>query len=190
MRRLTTTATTSFPVDLPGAPPSGRGRARPLRDRQHPLGLPGLSRRERRQVADANRLAKRAVLLSDAVWRAGGTVILESAADHGDPGRPGYLHQIVDAGYSHAPLWALPVVRRFEETAGARRITFHQCLLGHEHRKLTTLLVTAGAAAHLEALDGRLCNHGYGAHTSARGWDPATGAARTRATSIRNRKAP
>lgn len=57
------------------------GGARPLRDSDHLMGLPGLCDNDRRSLALSNALTVRALALCTAVWEAGGEVLIENPPD-------------------------------------------------------------------------------------------------------------
>jgi hypothetical protein len=115
----------------------------PLRDNQHPLGLPNLALRERRQLATSNTLTRRSLLLCAAVWRAGGEVLIENPPDYSEFGlwasdrATGEIRREYrfEEQHRHCPLWRLPWVRKFLEATGARLLDFAQCQLQGDYQK-------------------------------------------------------
>jgi hypothetical protein len=136
----------------PGGPP-------PVRDRDRPWGLPGLTTFWTMKVAEANALLLAAVLITKAVAMSGGSCTLEHPADPGPP---------------MPSIWGLDLLDRWRKEVNAETVTFPQCMWGASVRKLTTI---AGAAQDLQAFD-RACNHV--SHQALLGLD-ATGKFKTRA---------
>ena len=66
------------------------------------MGVPGVPRQNLNELAVANLLVRRTVLIAQALADAGATFIIENPPDRGD----GLLYQAKFA--SHAPLWLVP----------------------------------------------------------------------------------
>mgnify|MGYP006879408584 CR=1 FL=1 len=68
------------------------------------MGMPGVPRQNLNELATANVLVRRTVIIAQAIADAGGVFIIENPPDRGD----GPLYQAKFA--SHAPLWLVPEV--------------------------------------------------------------------------------
>ena len=100
------------------------------------MGVPDVPRQNLNELAVANLLVRRTVLIAQALADAGATFIIENPPDRGD----GPLYQAKFA--SHAPLWLVPEMVELVQRTGARMITFPQCALGSKYQKWTSLLVS------------------------------------------------
>ena len=131
------------------------GAAPTLRDREHQLGLPGLSESKRKALSTSNLLTLRALTLCAAVWEAGGEVFIENPPDRGVLGlwaSSPKEHELHPHMKLHAPLWCMPWIKKFLELSGAKLLNFAQCQLGGLFQKYTTLLLTADWVRNAPAL--------------------------------------
>ena len=153
--------------------PQQDGREGPpqLRDRLHPMGMPGVPRQNLNELATANVLVRRTVIIAQAIADAGGVFIIENPPDRGD----GPLYQAKFA--SHAPLWLVPEVIELADRTGAIKITFPQCALGSDFQKWTTLLVSPQLVPQLVDLSRLACQHPDGHRDVAVGARAARAAA-------------
>ena len=142
-----------------------------LRDRRHPMGVPDVPRQNLNELAVANLLVRRTVLIAQALADAGATFIIENPPDRGD----GPLYQAKFA--SHAPLWLVPEMVELVQRTGARMITFPQCALGSKYQKWTSLLVSPELEPFLRDLGSLACQHPHGHPAVAVGADSARAAA-------------
>ncbi|CAK0885631.1 unnamed protein product [Prorocentrum cordatum] len=110
----------------PGGPP-------PVRLRSHPWGRPGLHGADLRKVEMGSAQLLSSLRVLRAIGLRGGSVSLEHPADPGKPPFPS--------------IFATPEVLEWEETLGAYRVTFPQCMWGCPALKLTTI---SGTAKHLQ----------------------------------------
>ena len=117
------------------------------------MGVPGVPRQNLNELAVANLLVRRTVLIAQALADAGATFIIENPPDRGD----GPLYQAKFA--SHAPLWLVPEVVELVQRTGARMITFPQCALGSRYQKWTSLLVSPELEPFLRDLGSLACQH-------------------------------
>ena len=143
----------SFSVSRFFTPKDRKPGPPPLRDRDHPLGLPHLAPRRVRQVRRANAIINRTAAILLASWQAGAEFIIENPPDRGMRDTPYYLHP------RHCPLWNLPVITELTSLVGTELITFPQCAFGAPFQKYTSLLSSPGLAVALRPLGRLACNH-------------------------------
>ena len=126
----------------------------PVRNRENPRGIPGLSLLHAREVKRANIIIARTCTILAAAANAGTEFILENPADHGDPSDSYcYLH------HEHCPLWLMSEIKSLIELSSGQKVTFPFCALGHESQKMTTLLYTPGFTTSLSSLSQLKCTH-------------------------------
>ena len=119
----------------------------PVRTRDHPRGLPQLSRGRHREVERANSLVARTSALLLAAHRAGAHFILENPADHGDLAQPDrFLNEL------HAPIWLMREVAALQQLTSGETVTFPLSAFGAKWRKDTTLLFSPGLTRWLRPL--------------------------------------
>ena len=94
----------SFSVSRFYKPKDGMRGPPPLRDHDHPLGLPSLSPRRQQQVSEANLIIARTDAIVLAGAQAGSEYIIENPPDQSDRNSPLYLNA------RHCPLWRLPTI--------------------------------------------------------------------------------
>eukprot|EP00435_Cladocopium_sp_Y103_P025065 s1548_g6.t1 len=140
---------------LEGGPP-------PVRSGEHPWGVPGLTKRKRIQVDIGSQLL---IFLGDLLAEAA-LAGLCGFAEH-----PAYPTWAMPSNPSS--IWTLPALRTLAKLECVEIVTVDQCLLGHEARKPTTLLLlrmpaTARDIRKLGA--GGRCNHMY-KHQALKGID-------------------
>ena len=93
---------------------------KPLRSAQHPLGLPGLTAKEKESLSRGNEMAEISVQLAFKLLAAGGYFIIENP--------------------EKSRLWDLPEFVRLSKQAGVKEWICHNCMLGGRHRKATKFL--------------------------------------------------
>ena len=91
---------------------------KPVRNRQHPLGLPNLDTVRLREVQRANQITNRTCIMLAACHEVGTHFILENPADRGDPSE-----RTIFINANHAPLWLHPTVINLKEGCAARLCT-------------------------------------------------------------------
>ena len=119
----------------PGGPP-------PLRSRDSPWGMLGLSEAHRKLVALHSRLMRASCALIEAMAKKGGTLTKEHPADRGC--------------HPFASIFATALWRALTVRLGLQHVTFPQCMFGAPTKKPTTL---AYCNVDLAAFN-RLCTHG------------------------------
>eukprot|EP00965_Chrysotila_dentata_P086003 2838326-Pleurochrysis_carterae.AAC.1 len=107
----------------------------PVRNRDHPLGVPNVPAQHARELSQSNEIVRRTVSLLRAAHIAGAKFILEHSADRGALSSPIFLHR------DHAPIWLLPDIVALKADTGSTVITFPQCALGASSQKYTSLLL-------------------------------------------------
>ena len=127
----------------------------PVRNRQHPRGIPNQNPVRAKEAERANLLITRTCAILTAAINTGSEFILENPADHGDPSNSYcFVHR------EHCPLWQADEIKTLKRLSSAQEITFPLCALGHDYQKLTiTLLCTPRLAASLRHLSKLRCNH-------------------------------
>ena len=129
---------------------------RPLRSRDHPQGLPGLTRKEWAQVHISNKLLRFMLEILHALAATGYSGFLEH------PQYPTWLQSVTSAS-----IWTMEVVRHMKRMHCVTVVSFDQCTCGALGRKPTTLLlVRLPEVRHRLLLQGDWgrCNHEPGRH--------------------------
>ena len=93
---------------------------KPLRSAQHPLGLPGLTAKEKESLSRGNEMAEISVQLAFKLLAAGCYFIIENP--------------------ERSRLWDLPEFVRLSKQAGVKEWICHNCMLGGRRRKATKFL--------------------------------------------------
>ena len=122
----------------PGGPP-------PLRTRDSRWGLPGLSRKDREHVDLHSKLLRGSWDVLAAVAAGGGSALNEHPADRG-------RHPYLSA-------YATAMVQGVERRRSFTRASFHQCMVGAQSRKDTTLSGNLRNMAKFANIP--KCNHGW-----------------------------
>ena len=127
------------------------GRGPPIvRSRAHPHGVPEVPHEHRRELALANSLVSRTVLLLAAAHASGTEFVLENPVDRGNPDAF-FMHK------DHCPLWVLPEIMALRDQTSAECATFAQCRFGAESQKQTMFMYSAGLRSRLGLLTAFQC---------------------------------
>ena len=129
---------------------------KPLRSKEHPNGLPGLSKREWSQIHISDRLLRFLLTILHALAANGYSGFLEH------PQYPTWMPQV-----SSASIWTLDTVRYFRRMHCVSIVSFDQCTCGALGRKPTTLLLVRLPEVRDQLLmkgDWGRCNHAPGTH--------------------------
>ena len=132
-----------------------------VRDRDFPLGLPGLEDGWRREVRAANDVTSRSMAIASAAVAANAAVIIENPVSRG-VGSPWYEPRYA----RHASLWDMPCVARWREACGALQVDCAQCAFGGEYMKLTTFLYSSDLHVAMSAMEAAVCSHQGEAHAA------------------------
>jgi hypothetical protein len=142
-----------------------------LRGRSQPEGLLGLPAKERNYLRKHNALADFSARLASAAFVAGKTFIIENPPDRGRRGSPLFRW----SARHHVPLWLMPSIRALTCQCSPIWVTFAQCSLGGDFKKITTLMTAGPRARQLRGLNGLRCVHGKGEHARVAGGRDAQG---------------
>ena len=134
-------------------PRDGRPGPPPLRDRDHPDGLPNLSGAEQVQLDRANAIVDAMLKLLRAGHSSGADFIIENPADRG------VRYSVMFLNERHCPLWLLPRVQAFALETKAGSANFPLCAFGAPWQKFTTLLFSPGLMSELSCLSLLRCSH-------------------------------
>ena len=138
-------------------PLDGSGGPTALRSREHPMGLPGLSRIAREQTTDANILLQRTARIVLAIDAYGGHWIIENPVDRGNPNTQHYR----EAWSRHCPIWVMETMEQMY--IGTRQapgsVDFAQCGLGGDYQKFTTLMYCAELTQKMQQFSPIACDH-------------------------------
>ena len=156
----------------------GLEHSKPLRSREHPLGIPRADGSLPPAVEHANRMAENAATIMQAVYEHGGVFIAESPPPRGEgsqfaiPGRE-----------SHTGQFEHPAFRQLISRSNASLVNFDQCRTRNDPhdspQKTTTLLASPNVASSVRSRFATLvCNHPPHTHASMTGVD-ATGELRS-----------
>jgi hypothetical protein len=146
---------------------SDDGGPPPVRTREHITGLPDVDPQHARELREANDVVDRTAAIIRAAYDSGAEYLLENPADYG---RDDQFHFVDER---HGPIWMYPAVSNLEEHTHGERVTFAQCAVGAQHRKLTTLLFSSGLAPMLRPFDRFRCTHSN--HPGAAGGERING---------------
>ena len=151
-----------------------------LRSRRSPEGIPAALAADsmwRAYLLKHNRLAELTAELAGLAHKLGIPWAIENPADRGDKNSLAWW----EAHANHAPLWAMPCMRRLREATGAGEFTFTQCAFGSETQKWTTIWCANSMNPALAPLRARLCAHGRDGHTAVAYGRDAQGVSRAAA---------
>ena len=133
---------------------SGRGQP-PLRHRLAPEGIQPMPPQWRIYLERANELIRRSAEFALAVWRTGGTYVIENPGDTGTVGSPHFAFDSVHL----ASLWTMPAIRVLATATTPVVATGVQCQLFSLFRKLTTLMAAGPRAHTIASFDRVVCTH-------------------------------
>ena len=153
------------------------GGPEPLRNRNHPFGIPDANGVIPRHVEKANSIATNAIKICKAAAKRGAHVIIENPVSRGKGS------QFAIRGRElHSSLWDFPPMMEFAESHGMQVTVFDQCRVGASTQKTTQLLCSPSVHTYVnETLGPLICNHGPKEHAQLIGNAGSDGKFKTKA---------
>ena len=152
----------------------------PLRDIDHPSGIPDQDGRLHPKVVKANNIAKHAIELASMVAAQGGCFVFENPVPR-DKSSPHYI----PGRERHASLWSLPAMVEFAQKHQCQSVDFDQCMTGSATQKTTRLLCSPNIHEAVHRRLGHLkCNHHPSEHKTIIGRAKSDGSYQTKHAEI------